>query len=324
MSPRDWWEFVSLTRPPAPTFVDKDYPDLSGKVFLVTGGASGIGNAVVKKLLGKNAKVWILGRRQAVLDKCVSDLKEEFPKAQLDTVLADLSDLPTIKPAAELFLKKETKLNGIIHNAGVMNPPEGAKSKQGYEIQLGTNDIGPFLLQEFLDDLVIATAKKEPANTVRILWVSSMGHYFAAEGGVNWDDINYEKEKAGWTTVYGQSKAIDIYLSYMWAKKHPGSGVVSISCHPGLLNTELDRYHKFGPLMRGMLAVISPIYPPAYGAFTELFAVLSPSITTKNDGNYVNPWGRLGRIRPDVKEGMEGENGEKVWKWLKEQVSKYE
>ncbi|QPG76596.1 hypothetical protein FOA43_003988 [Brettanomyces nanus] len=324
LTPLDWWQFLTLSRPSSPQFVDKDYPDLTNKVFLVTGGASGIGHAVVKKLLGKNAKVWILGRKQTVLDECLVDLKKEFPNAQLDTVLADLADLPTIKPAAELFLQKETKLNGIIHNAGVMNPAEGAKSKQGYELQLGTNVIGPFLLQKFLDDIIIKTAKSEPPNSVRILWVSSMGHYLAPHGGINWKDINFEHEKKPWINLYGQSKALDIYLSYLWAKKHPGTGVVSISCHPGVLDTQLVRYHPIGAIGRAVMAVVNPIYPPEYGAYTELFAVLSPTITTKNDGNYVNPWGKLGRIRPDVKRGMEGEDGEKIWKWLGKEVQKYE
>ncbi|VEU19896.1 DEKNAAC100215 [Brettanomyces naardenensis] len=323
----DWYQFLGHSRPFAPTFVDKDYPDLTGKVYLVTGGGTGIGYEVTKKLLGKNAKVWILGRNPAKLQKSVDTFKEEFPGAKLETIVADLADLATIKPAAVEFLKKETKLNGIIHNAGVMTPPSGSKTKQGYELQLGTNNVGPFLLQTFLDDLIIAIAKAEPPNTVRILWVSSSAHLMSCgNGGIQWEDLNYEKAAPGLTTqatAYGQSKAIDIYLSILWAKKHPNSGVVSVTCHPGNLKTELMRTTDVGRIGEIALAILSPLHPAYLGAFTELFAVLSPTLTTADDGAYIIPWGKVGRIRQDVKDGAEGENGEKLWTWLEKQIAPY-
>ncbi|VEU21715.1 DEKNAAC102254 [Brettanomyces naardenensis] len=325
MALADWCQFFGHSRPPAPDFVDKDYPDLTGKVYLVTGGVTGIGYEVVKKLLGKNAKVWILGRNQGKLDTCVEGLKKEFPGAQLGTVLVDLADLSTVKPGIQEFLKKETKLNGIIHNAGVMGPPAGSKSKQGYELQLGTNNIGPFLVQKFLDDIIIATAKKEPENTVRILWVASSGHFFSpANGGILWEDLNFEHTKSSWMYKYGQSKAIDVYLSYLWAKKHPGSGVVSVTCHPGNLSTELQRYMNVPGWALSLGQLLMPLHPAYMGAFTELFAVLSPGITTKDSGTYVIPWGKIGRIRQDIKDGMKGDNGEKLWTYLEKQVAPYE
>ncbi|VEU22206.1 DEKNAAC103214 [Brettanomyces naardenensis] len=325
----NWWHFLGATvghsRPSTPKFIDKDYPDLTGKVFLVSGGTSGVGFEVVKKLLGKNAKVWILGRSRAKLDALIADLKKTFPRSQLNCVVVDLSDLSTIKLGIQPLLNAETRLHGIIHNAGVMNPPGGSKTKQGYELQLGTNDIGPFLLQKFLDHIIIATAKQEPANEVRIIWVSSAGHFLSPSGGgIEWNDINFEHTKKSWTSIYGQSKAVDIYLSYMWAKKHPDSGVLSISCHPGLLRTELTRYHPVGRISSAGLKIISPMYPAYFGAYTELFAALSPSLKTANSGSYVIPWGQMGSARQDVKLGMTGENGERIWDWIDKQVTDYE
>ncbi|VEU22150.1 DEKNAAC103117 [Brettanomyces naardenensis] len=329
MSMSNQWQFavnvIRHSRPPAPSFIDKDYPDLTGKVFLVTGGSSGIGYEVVKKLLAKNAKVWILARNKANLDKRFAELKKMFPRSELETVLVDLADLASIGPGIQVLLKKETKLHGIIHNAGVSNPPADLKTKQGYGLQLGINAVGTFLLQKFLDDIVIATAKAEPPNTVRILWVSTAGHLLSPpNGGINWDDINFEHSKESWNTLYGQSKAIVIYLSYLWAKKHPESGVVSICCHPGVIEPESYKTDPPSRIERAVISVISPMYPPDFGAYTELFAILSPTLTTADNGTYLIPWGNKGDIRKDIKEGMKGKNGERIWTWLDKQVAEYE
>lgn len=88
----------------------------------------------------------------------------------------DLSDLSTIKGSAQAFLSAENRLDVVWHNAGVMMPPSGSKSKQGYELQLGTNVIGPWLFQSFLAPLMQQTAAlpDTPKDSVRVIWVNTV------------------------------------------------------------------------------------------------------------------------------------------------------
>ncbi|ANB13324.1 Env9p [Sugiyamaella lignohabitans] len=303
-----------------PTYTEDEYPDLTGRVYIVTGGCTGIGYYVSKFLLLKNAKVWIAARSQAKIDSGIAQLKKEVPNADVDFIVVDFGDLASIKPGVQKFLDSPDQLNGVVHNAGVMTPPAGSLSKQGYEQQLGVNNIGPFLLQKFLDDKLIATAKTAPANSVRILWVSSSaaGGMAPKNGGINWKDINFKKGGAAWT-IYGQSKAINIYEAILWAKKHLDSGVVSLTCDPGNIRSELQR-HMTG--FQGFI-VDKILYPTPYGAYTELFGVLHPSFTTEDSGTFIIPFGHRGRVREDIKVAANGENGEKLWNWLDEQVKPY-
>ncbi|ANB14243.1 Env9p [Sugiyamaella lignohabitans] len=307
-------QFLGHFRPSAPTFTEKDYPDQTGRVFIVTGGPTGIGYHVSRYLLQKNAKVWVVARSQTKVDAAITQFKKEMPNCNVDFFLVDFSDLATIKPGVQKFLDTESRLDGVFHNAGVMVPPNGSKTTQGYELQLGVNCVGPFLLQKYLDDIIIKTAKISPPNSTRIVWVSSSGHGFSPKAGIQWDNINFEKLNKPWK-AYGQSKAINVYQGILWPKKHAGSGVVSLSAHPGNLKSELQRNTS--------AAMNILLYPANYGAYTELYGALHPSLTTKDNGSYLIPWGKKGVARSDIVEGANGKNGERLWNWLEEQVAPY-
>lgn len=317
------WEFNAAQLrefcPPAPTFTEKEYPDQTGRVFLVTGGCTGVGYHVSRYLVEKNAKVWIVARNQTKIEKAIADLTEEFPSADLDFFLADFSKLNSIKEGVKKFLDNEKRLDVIIHNAGVMNPPLGSKTDDGYELQFGTNNVGPWLLQKYLDPVILKTAKEAPASSCRVVWVSSSAHGFApAKGGIDWKDFQHEKTTSKWT-IYGQSKAIDIYMARLWAKHHADSGIVSLTLNPGNLKTELQR-HMGG--IQGFF-VNKILYPANYGAYTELYAALHPSLTTEKTGSYIAPFGRLGPVRPDIDKGTQGENADKIYDILEKETAKF-
>jgi protochlorophyllide reductase len=306
--------------PGRPTYTEKDYPDLSGRVFIVTGGCTGIGFYVTRYLAEKNAKVWIVARNQSKIDEGIAKIKEEFPNANLESFLVDFSDLQTVKRGVQKFLDLETRLDVVIHNAGVMTPPPGSQTKDGYELQLGTNNLGPWLLQKYLDPVLLKTAKSSPANSCRVIFVSSAAHRFSpSNGGVNWDDLQNVKTTSKFT-IYGQSKAINMYMAALWAREHKDSGVVSLSLHPGNLRTELQR-HVTG-IQHWIIDRM--LHPANYGAYTELYAALNPSLTCANNGDYISPWGRIGVPRPDVKAGMEGAKADKVFEYLEKETAKFQ
>lgn len=117
--------------PPAPTFTEKDLPSLSGKVIIITGAASGVGYELSKMLYAKGGTVYIAARSEKRCMDAISKIKAEMPKftGTLMAMVIDLADLATIKSAVEAFLKQENRLDVLIHNAGIMEPPAGSKTK---------------------------------------------------------------------------------------------------------------------------------------------------------------------------------------------------
>jgi retinol dehydrogenase-12 len=164
----------------------------------------------------------------------------------------DLADLPTIKPAVEKFTASSTRLDLLMNNAGVMAPPKGSKTKQGFELQLGTNVIGHHVLTVLLTPMILETAKTSLPASVRVIWTSSIGSRISApkNGGILWDDINFNHTSTGSYNFapYGQSKAGNVFQAAEFARRYADSGVLTASLHPGSLRTNLQRHHKFDPL----------------------------------------------------------------------------
>ncbi|ODQ79818.1 hypothetical protein BABINDRAFT_36586 [Babjeviella inositovora NRRL Y-12698] len=306
--------------PPAPALLPKDYPSLADKVVIVTGGNSGVGFEVVKLLGATGAKVYIFARSEASTLQAIEDAKKVDKDIDVHFVKVDLSDLTTIKPAAEEFLARESRLDLVIHNAGVMIPPKGSTSAQGYELQLGTNIIGPFALQKLLTPVMYETVEKfNTANESRIVWVSSSAHALSPKHGINLDNLN-DLTADEWSN-YGHSKAGMMIAAAQWAKHNPkeAAKIVTISVDPGNLKTNLQRH--MSSFTEKIL--LYTLFPAINGAYSELFAALSPAVSTANNGEYIIPWGRFGRIRADVAESAGNETGEKFYKYLEDETAKY-
>ncbi|KAI1395243.1 short-chain dehydrogenase [Hypoxylon fuscum] len=314
--------------PGKPTYTEKDIGDLSGKVYLVTGANTGVGKELAQILFSKNATVWIAARNEEKGRIAIESIREAHPSStgKLEFLHLDLSDLTTIKKSAETFLSKEKQLHVLFNNAGVMLPPNGSKTAQGYELQLGTNNLGPFLFTELLTPTLINTAKASTAGSVRVVWVSSSAAelLLPVAGGIDLDNLDYKKD-IFYAYKYGVSKAGNYYHATEYARRHRNDGIVSLSLNPGNLKTELDRHcNAFEMLYRK-----ATVYPAINGAYTELFAGLSDEITLEKTGGWIVPWGRISEIRKDLKSGStppsEGGTGiaQKFWDWTEEQVKPY-
>lgn len=166
----------SYAFPPAPTFTDANLPSLRGKVFLVTGANSGVGFHLTSLLYGKDATVYMAARSRPKLEHAKKEIQNTNAqsKGRLELLMVDLSDLQTIKPATNEFLGRELRLDVLFHNAGVMQPPKNSKSKQGHDLEMATNCLGPFLLNKLLEPVLISTASHEAPGEVRVVWVTSL------------------------------------------------------------------------------------------------------------------------------------------------------
>ena len=271
-------------------------------------------------------------RSEEKANAAIADIKKAHPssKGELVYLHLDLADLSTIKASAESFTSKESKLHVLINNAGVqaLKDTDGsAKTAQGYEIHFGVNILGVFLFTKFLTPTLVATAKSEPANSVRVVWVSSLGTEIVGEKdkGISKEYLKY------WPAIsplerYGISKAGNWLHGVEFAKRVKNDGVVSISCNPGHLKSDL--YRDGGTVFKAILSAVA-LYPPVYGAYTELYSGLSPDITMEKTGEWVIPWGRLYPIRKDMqnaaKSKAEGGNGyaTEFWEWTEELVKDF-
>lgn len=112
--------------PPTPAFADADVPSQRGKVFIVTGGTSGIGFELCRILYRAGGKVYLAIRSSRDdANNVITKIKREFPDSlgHLRSLFIELDDLSTIKPAVQIFLTLESRLDVLFNNAGVSNPP---------------------------------------------------------------------------------------------------------------------------------------------------------------------------------------------------------
>lgn len=241
-------------------------------------------------LYAENARVYVAARSEEKAATAIDAIKAAVPTStgQLTFLRLDLADLSTISASAKQFLTRESKLHVLFNNAGVMNPAQGSVTAQNYELQLGVNNIGTFMFTKLLTPTLVATAKVEEPGTVRVVWVSSS----AAEsppvpnGGVDIGDIAKRLDK-GVFTSYALSKAGNYLHAVEMAKQFKGDGVISVPLNPGNLASDLWRTQ--GSWASWFLRTFV-LHAPIYGAYTELFAGLSPQVTLEKSGQ----WSKLG------------------------------
>ncbi|KAL1600516.1 short-chain alcohol dehydrogenase [Paraconiothyrium brasiliense] len=280
-------------------------------------------------LYSANAKVYIAARSETKAAKAIAEIQDanQSSKGSLIFLHLDLADLTTIKATVQSFLAREEKLDVLFNNAGVMSVPSVPdRTNQGYEMNLGVNCVGTFLLTKLLTPILVSTAKTESPGAVRVVWVSSTIDLAGAKNvGFPLDDLEYRKKKVPGMERYGLSKTGNWLHAVEYAKLHKSEGVVCVPVNPGNLNSELAREHT-----RFVQWILSFIVHPVYlGAYSLLFAGLSPEVTVEKSGTFIWPWGRLGSVRQDLvaatKSETDGGNGnaKKFWDWTEEQVAKY-
>ncbi|KAK8008415.1 oxidoreductase [Apiospora marii] len=304
--------------PPAPDFVEKDVPDLTGKVYIVTGATSGVGRELARILYSKNATVYLAARSES---DTIRQIKQSEPRSTGTLVFLplDLADLKSVKAAAQRFLAAETKLHVLFNNAGVMTADGGVdgmveKTAQGYEKQLGVNCLGPFLFTKLLMPVLLATAADQGTHTheVRVVFVSSSGPRY------------YHDPKPS-LYRYGISKVGVWAHGNEFNKRFAAKGVLGVPVNPGNLRTELFARQSF--LLRLQVALMH--YPAVKGAYTELFAGFSPEVTPETASGYVFPFGRLCSICEELRRAAkpEDEGGadltRRFWEWSEKEVEPF-
>ena len=258
--------------------------DLSGQTFVVTGANSGIGLVTATQLAAQGATVVMGCRRTEEGEARAAEIRAEQPGATVEVHALDLGKLDSVRAFAKIVREKHEALQGLINNAGVMNTPQ-QKTADGFEMQIGVNHLGHFLLTELLLPELKAGAPARVVNVSSCFHDKAMGR----EGKIDLDDLFFEKrEYDGWE-AYAQSKLANLLHARALGKRLEGSGVTAVSVHPGWVRANLARHsmpvwvqnYVLRPFF-GLMGMIEPWV----GAQSSLYAALADDVSEHGGAYY--------------------------------------
>ncbi|GAA4192619.1 SDR family oxidoreductase [Gryllotalpicola kribbensis] len=212
------------------TDTDIPIPNLTGKLAVVTGTSDGIGQVIATHLARAGAEVIMPVRSAAKGDSAAARIRTAAPGALVTTRSLDLSSLDSVAALTEQLRTEGRPINILINNAGVMTPPSRQETKDGFELQFGTNHLGHFALTLGLLPLLRAC-------TARVTHQTSIA---ARSGEINWADLNWAAGYDG-NKAYSQSKiAVALFARELDARSTAaGWGISSNLSHPGVSPTNL-------------------------------------------------------------------------------------
>jgi NAD(P)-dependent dehydrogenase (short-subunit alcohol dehydrogenase family) len=267
-------------------------PDQTGRLAVVTGANSGTGKEATARLAAAGARVVMAVRTPEKGEQARAEILGRHPEAQLETRRVDLADLGSVREFADGLLADGTPIDLLVNNAGVMTPPRRMTTADGFELQFGSNYLGPFALTVRLLPLVLAAA--EPR-------VVTMSSGMADIGRIRFDDLQWERRRYVAWLAYGQSKLADLMFTRHLARlaDERGWALRSSAAHPGFTRTNLQttgpnlgrERPRWSPMQLGVL----PSQEVGTGTEPLLFAAADPAAV---NGGYYGPTGRFGLVGP--------------------------
>lgn len=240
-----------------------------GRLAIVTGANIGLGYETALGLLRKDLKVVMACRSLDKAQKAKEELLEEVPKGEIDIIQIDLSSLESVRAFAKNFLAKYNRLDLLINNAGVMMPPY-KETEDGFELQMGANYFGHFLLTGLLMPVLLETPHS------RVVSLSSIAHQ---QGEINFDDLQSKKSYSP-MKAYSQSKLACLMFGYELQRRletNQHKHTISTIAHPGISVTNLGQH--LPKIVQMVSPLIAPLFThkPEKGALPTLWAALGPA-----------------------------------------------
>ena len=284
-------------------------PDLTGRVYAITGANSGIGLETARMLGRRCAHVYLLCRDRAKAHDAIEDLQRCSPaNCRYETIQCDLGDLASVRAAADRLRTYTDRLDGLINNAGIMMVPRRGETADGFERQFGVNHLGHFALSALVSDMVEAAGG-------RFVTVSSQ----AANGTdkLDFENLNGETRYSP-MLAYASSKLANLLFALELQRKLKAAGckAASLAAHPGFAETNIATTgpSRFVNLMiQPMAALLSQ--SAAKGARPVALAAAEPEATP---GAYYGPNGWMqmgGRVdRAELKpQALDEEAARRLW-----------
>ena len=262
----------------------EDMESQAGKRFLITGANSGVGYSAAVQLAKRGAIVVLAcrdtGRGKVALRKLKQDAAgPESAGEQAELVELDLASLRSVRAVAEAEVARRLPLHGLINNAGIMAPPKRGVTKDGFELQFGTNVLGHFALTCRLMPALQLGLESVASGEARVVTLASIAH---KRGRLNFEDLQSERSYSP-RGAYSQSKLADLMFALeldrrMRAVHFP---VRSIAVHPGVARTSIVKIgNSQGParlaerFIQGTIGTL--LNSELGGAIPTLFAATSP------------------------------------------------
>ncbi|RYP08728.1 hypothetical protein DL764_001748 [Monosporascus ibericus] len=286
-----------------------DIPCLEGKVILVTGANSGLGKQSTLELAKHNpAQIWMAARSPEKGNEAVTDVKSQVPGATVTFLELDLSSFASIKSAAKKILASSPRLDILMLNAGLMGCLPKL-TKEGYEIQMGTNHVGHALLLKLLMPLLVATASSHP---VRVVSLASSAWKYAGPEKIQFETL---KSLEGVTPVnrYVQSKIANMLYAQEFAKHHPQLTIVSVD--PGEVATQLFSREPGDEQMVFLQTQVAPkhVRPVEEGVRNQLWAATADEVKS---GLHYEPVG----VNEPSGLMLDTELAKKLWEWTQKEL----
>lgn len=300
-----------------------EIPSLSDKVIFVTGGTAGLGRETILKLAAHGpSQIYFSGRSQSSADALISLVHASYPSQAITFVPIDLASMESIKAAGEAMIPNLQRLDIFFANAGIMASPPGL-TKDGYEIQFGTNHMGHAALVNLLTPVMERTAKA--GNDVRVIWTTSLGYKMAST--IPLDKL---RSPQAWCSPfyllsewyrYGHSKLANLLYAREYAARHPL--ITSVSVHPGVAFTSLLRDLGLFNYCFVLLSTSGSRVSVEDCAWNQLWAATAPQGKGAREvmsGKYYEPVGMAGDLTATAKDDdLAGE----LWEWTQSELNKH-
>ncbi|KAI1304453.1 NAD(P)-binding protein [Xylaria venustula] len=240
-------------------------PEWSGRVVFITGcSPGGLGPEVARAIRLTGADIFM------------TELLSDGRPGKVEVIQLDLSSLESVRTGSQKFLRQSrNKVNILINNAGVMACPL-ERTRDGFELQLGTNHLGHFYLFHLLKDALIASST--PSFNSRVVSLSSASH---RHGKINFDDLSFEHTKYDPFMAYNQSKLANTYFANELDRRYQSQGVRALSVHPGGIITPLSRYLPSTKEIAGDPVISKLLQSAAQGASTTVWAAVAKELEGK-------------------------------------------
>jgi retinol dehydrogenase-12 len=244
---------------------------MKGKICMVTGATSGMGEVTARTLAQMGAMVIAVGRSPEKCATTIDQIKQETGSAAVEFMVADLSSQPEIRQLVQQFKSQHQHLHVLVNNAGAWINRR-RESVDSIEMTFALNHLGHFLLTNLLIDTLKASA---PA---RIINISSHGHI---RGEINFDDLQFRRKYNG-MQAYRQSKLANVLFTYELAPRLSGTGVTVNAVNPGLVATRFG-FNNLGFIPDGIVNALIRLYgwigiSSEQGAQTAIYLATSSEV----------------------------------------------
>ncbi|KAL1630357.1 hypothetical protein SLS56_005032 [Neofusicoccum ribis] len=306
------FNFFSGSKP----FTQKDIPPLTDKVILVTGGNNGLGKQSILDLARHSpAHIYLGARSAAKATAAIADIRTQLGASNTTPITfleLDLASFASIKTAAKTLLAATPRLDLLLCNAGIMATPAGL-TRDGYEVQFGTNHVGHALL----GSLLLPALRGAGDGGARVVVLSSGAHNWTHARGVDFGSLKGPAEEMSTVARYGQSKLANALWAREWARRVPDVFVVAV--HPGVVGTNL--FQSLGE-RSWVVRNVAPMFLTnvEVGVRNQLWAACAEVGEGKGgpvSGEYYEPVGVPGKAS---KWARDDDLARRLWEWTEKEI----